>query len=108
MDKDVAGLVERLEQRALVTRGLKRRHKDYDAETDEAAASTIRALVAENEQWRVDFNECYADLGSAITKLREAVEVIRGSEIRDSDFDARLKWWKRREAFLATMEKPHD
>ena len=37
-------IVERLEQRALATRSLKRRHKDYDAETDEQARDEIVRL----------------------------------------------------------------
>ena len=43
-DDDIRALADRLDQRALATKTLKRKHKDYDAATDQAAATALRDL----------------------------------------------------------------
>ena len=82
MDKDVAELVERLED--------KWKHSEEDCF---AAASTIRALVAERD--------------AAEAKLREAVEVMKDIATSDT-IDNCLDPQRNKRvalAFLATMEK---
>jgi hypothetical protein len=129
---DVAGLVERLDDLVQVLwaeQGGERRCYTYDESADAQrammeAASTIRALVAENERlqetvavkmWRAA-NE---DLVRSEAKLREAVEVMRAmreeiyallaryDDHEQSNHPHAYVLLQRVRDFLATMEK-HD
>lgn len=108
MTEDVAGLVKRLGVYAeYVEYDPPLNYEDAAATTMREAASTIRALVAENERlkfgdkqmqglWAIDREE----RDKAEAKLREAVEVMRLVQHQPMNLEIR--------AFLATMEKPHD
>ena len=81
MNKDVAGLVERLEYTA--KNGLLQAANDRMYATHEDAASTIRALIADRDKWNdMHTRECEMrdryriKLAAAEAKLREAVEVM--------------------------------
>jgi hypothetical protein len=107
---DVAGLVERLERRSPLAKDIA-----------EEAASTIRALVAENERLGELAASWHGDAIDALEKLHEAVEVMR---CFTCDCEGACREWKDRRitrepsvqdcvrfrvrAFLADMEKPHD
>jgi len=110
MESDVAALVVRLEADLAI--GCAAPARDI-----KAAASTIRALVAEIERLRA-YHLRAEEVGqrqalrahAAEAKLREAVEVMKDiatSDTIDNCLDPQRNKRVAR-AFLATMEKPHD
>ena len=80
MDSDVAELVERLEYTA--KNGLLQAANDRMYATHEDAASTIRALVAENERLRDEIENG--------VKYRAAVEAYRAAKDRADAAEAKL------------------
>jgi hypothetical protein len=127
VNQDVAGLVERLDD-GICDDWCKVRDAKSGCTCAEIA-STIRALVAENERLRAEKDEFWklacdnndfalkqqfkAEFTEA--KLREAVKVMeklveRANESDDSRFGTLSATYVRDNlrAFLATMEKPRD
>jgi CHASE3 domain sensor protein len=121
---DVAGLVEKIDD--LIVQATTERSHYYTASVLREAASTIRALVAENERLRELFRidgeqhatriremekahdariaKYYEALEAKRTKLREAVEVMKQiAWSNDSKWQSDCA-----RAFLATMEKPQE